>query len=114
MSNIDNLGDPKGFKIYLMNSGMKKEAVKSARGNRLHLFFRQSELHANYREVFCKYIGSRCPKSIDYLGKLRHDYMLADANDQLQALAIISQMISARLKRFYRDAEAHMEAFVCK
>ena len=103
---------------------MKKGAVKSVRGNRLHLFFHQSELHANHREVFRKYIESKCPKNIEYLGKLRHDYMLADAKDQLQAVAVMSQMISAPwMKRFYRDAETtftHMEAFdqvgyfVCK
>ena len=110
----DNLGDPRGFKIHLVKCGLKKGAVKSNRGNRLHLFFNQAELHSNHREVFTRYI-EECHKNIDYLGKLRHDYNMNMTRDQLQAVGMLSQMLSAPwMRRFYRDAQttfSHMEAF---
>ena len=103
-----------GFKIHLLKCGLKKGAVKSSRGNRLHLFFNQAELHSNNREVFIQYI-SECPKNLDCLDKLRHDYNMPMAQDQLQAVGILSQMLSAPwMRRFYRDAKttfSHMQAF---
>ena len=110
----DNLGDPRGFKIHLVKCGLKTGAVKSVRGNRLHLFFNQAELHSNHMDVFMEYI-QQCPKSIDYLEKLKHDYHLNMTRDQLQAVGMLSQMLSAPwMRRFYRDAKttfSHMEAF---
>ena len=85
----DNIGDPRGFKIHLANCGMKKGAVQSTRGNRLHIFFNQAELHANNRDVFSQYVTSHCPKNIDYLEKLRHDYNMAMTQEQLQSVAIL-------------------------
>ena len=90
-----------------------KGAVKSVRGNRLHLFFNQAELHSNQRDMFVEYI-QQCPKSIDYLGKLKHDYNLNMTRDQLQAVEMLSQILSAPwMRRFYRDAKttfSYMEA----
>ena len=111
----DNIGDPRGFKIHLANCGMKKGAVQSTRGNRLYIFFNQAELHANNRDVFSQYVTSHCPKNIDYLEKLRHDYNMAMTQEQLQSVAILSQMLSAPwMRRFYRNAATsftHMEAY---
>ena len=69
---VDNLGDPRGFKMHLIKSGLKKGLVKSIRGNRLHLFFQQA--HTNNRDVFTKYLKTNCPKNIDFLHKLQHEY----------------------------------------
>ena len=111
----DNIGDPRGFKIHLANCGMKKGAVQSTRGNRLHIFFIQAELHANNRDVFYQYVTSHCPKNIDYLEKLRHDYNMAMTQKQLQSVAILSQMLSAPwMRRFYRNAATsftYMDAY---
>ena len=111
----DNLGDPRGFRIHLTNSGLKKGLIQSNRGNRLHTFFQQSEVHCNYHDIFNKYITSECPKNIEYLAKLNFDYNMPLAQDQFQALAILSQLLSRPwMKRFYRDAittYSHFEAF---
>ena len=111
----DNLGDPKGFSLYLAECGLKKGIIKSNRGNRLHLSFNQSEVHADNRDIFLKYISSKCHKNIDYLQRLKHDYTTTMAQEQFQALAIFSKILSAPwMRRFYRSAETtytHMEAF---
>ena len=63
----------------------------------------------------CTLIFSRCAKNIEYLAKLQSDYNLKDGQDQLQALGIMSQLLSRPwMKRFYRNAKksfSYMEAF---
>ena len=63
----DNIVHPSGYKIHLTNCGMKTSAVQSTRGNRLHIFFNQAELHSNNCDIFYRYVTSHCPKNIDYL-----------------------------------------------
>ena len=111
----DNIGDPGEFKIHLANCGMKKGAVQTTRGNRLHIFFNQAEIHVNNRDVFYQYVPSHCSKNIDYLEKLRHDYNMTMTQEQIQSVAILSQMLSAPwMRRFYRNAATsftHMKAY---
>ena len=98
-----------------MNSGLKTGVIKSIRGNRLHIFFQQCEIHCSHYEIFINYLQSKCPKNIDFLAKLLHDYKLDMAHDQFQAAGIMSQVISRPwMKKFYRSAESsysHMDAF---
>lgn len=101
--------------MHLVECGLKKGIIKSIRGNRLHLFFQQSEIHSNYFDIFIKYLTTNCPKKIEYLDKLIHDYQLTTTQDQLKSVAIFSQLVSRPwMKRFYRGADTsytHMEAF---
>ena len=102
----DNIGDPRGFKIHLLKNGLKRGVLQSIRGNRLHLFFQQCEVHHRNKAVFNKYLHSNCPKNIDNLHRIQHDYNMSMASDQLQAAGIISQLVSRPwMCRFYRNAE---------
>ena len=102
----DNIGDPRGFKIHLLKNGLKRGVLQSIRGNRLHLFFQQCEVHHRNKAVFNKYLHSSCPKNIDNLHRIQHDYNMSMASDQLQAAGIISQLVSRPwMYRFYRNAE---------
>lgn len=105
-----------GFRIHLTECGLPRGLIKSNRGNRLHILFNQSEVHANNFPVFEKYISGVCPKNIDFLKKLEHDYKSKEAHEQIQALALFSVLFSAPwMKHFYRDSittYSHMEAFI--
>ena len=63
-----------------------------------------------------KYLTTNCPKNIDYLDKLIHDYKSSTAQDEIKAAAIFSQVVSRLwIKRFYRDAETtftHIEVCI--
>ena len=101
----DNIGDPRGFKIHLMKNGLKKGILQSIRGNRLNLFLQQCEVHHRHKAVFNKYLHSNCPKNIDNLHRVQHDYNMAVTCDQLQSAGIISQLLSRLwMLRFYRNA----------
>ena len=105
-----------GFQIHLRECGLPRGLIKSNRGNRLHILFNQSEVHANNFAVFEKYISSVCPKDIDFLKELEQNYKSREANEQIQALALFNVLFSAPwIQHFYRDSTttySHMDAFI--
>ena len=105
-----------GFQIHLRECGLPRGLIKSNRGNRLHILFNQSEVHANNFAVFEKYISSVCPKDIDFLKELEQNYKSKEAHEQIQALALFNVLFSAPwIQHFYRDSTttySHMDAFI--
>ena len=111
----DNLGDPRGFRINLVKNGLPKGLLKNARGNRLHLFFQQAEVHANHHETLMDYVKNKCAKKLDNTVKLVTDYSRPLAHAEFQTVGIMSRLLSAPwMSRFYRNPErsfTYVEAF---
>ena len=89
----DNLGDPSGFRIHLVKNGLPKGLLKNARGNRLHLFFQQAEVHANHHESLMDYVKNKCAKGLDNTVKLVTDYSRPLAHAEFQTVGIMSRLL---------------------
>ena len=60
----DNIGDPRGYKIHLLEN---------------------CKVHHRNKEVYNKYPHSNCPKNIHNLHSIQHVYYMSITSVQLQA-----------------------------
>ena len=93
----------------------QKGLIKNARGNRLHLFFQQAEVHANHNETLMDYVRNRCAKKLDNTVKFITDYSCPLSHAEFQTVGIMSRLLSAPwMSRFYMNPErsfTYVEAF---
>ena len=111
----DRVGDPTGFSHSLIQKKLGRGFIKRARGNRIHLYFKLSQIYTVHHEDILEYLESYCGTTNAMRKSLIHDFKLPECRLRFKCAAMFGDIFARSwMKKFYVAADTsltHMEAY---